>query len=54
MWPNCFLSMGDKVVLLNSILSNFSIFIFPFYKAPGSVKLAVLSGPYASSKTSLG
>lgn len=32
-WHNKNLSNGGRVVLLNSILSNISIFFFSFYKA---------------------
>ena len=32
-WHNRFLSIGVRVVLLNSVLSNLHIFFFSFYKA---------------------
>ncbi|XP_058725636.1 uncharacterized protein LOC131596919 [Vicia villosa] len=36
-WQNKQLSIGGKVVLLNSILSSIPIFFFSFYKAPKSI-----------------
>lgn len=33
-WHSRFLYIGGRVVLLNSVLSNISIFFFSFYKAP--------------------
>lgn len=33
-WHNKFLSIGGRVVLLNSIISNIDIFFLSFYKAP--------------------
>ncbi|KAI5399730.1 hypothetical protein KIW84_064895 [Lathyrus oleraceus] len=36
-WKSCNLSIGDRVVLLNSVLSSLSIFLMSFFKVPKKV-----------------
>ena len=42
-WHNILLSIGGRVVLLNSVLTNISIFFLSFYKAPKVIINKIIS-----------